>query len=99
MTGSDEATGSDMSISPIQPSSRESSQERNRMFEELEACGRSGFNTQSGQELRARYIEENGMSFATVRDAYNSSSRSSSQERLLESVAVRLDEIHVSLGN
>lgn len=96
MTGSSEASGQDVTTSPYETGSRESSQERNERFQELLACSDRGFHSQSGEELRERYNTVTGRSFADVQAAFDSESRSSSQENLVQVAAIILSDIHVS---
>jgi hypothetical protein len=96
MTGSSEASGQDVTTSPYETGSRESSQERNERFQELLACSDRGFHSQSGEELRERYNTVTGRSFADVQAAFDAESRSSSQENLVQVAAIILSDIHVS---
>lgn len=96
MTGSSEASGQDVTTSPYETGSRESSQERNERFQELLACSDRGFHSQSGEELRERYNTLTGRSFADVQAAFDAESRSSSQENLVQVAATILSDIHVS---
>jgi hypothetical protein len=95
MTGSSGDAGSDVNSIQYETSSRESSQERKMMFEDLERCSLSNFNTPSGEELRERFHLE-GRSFNAVVDAFNTDSRTSSQESLLQMTAAMFDGVHVS---
>jgi hypothetical protein len=96
MTGSSEGSGQDVDASPYETGSRESSQERKEKLQDLQACGTRGFHSQSGEELREKYSIVTGRSFADVETAFDSASRSSSQEDLVQLAAVMLSDIHVS---